>query len=107
MYNYQASRLKPRIVAVKIDPDTKGKKSWKPVKSKEPDCASYEYGKSKDFVSKRSFTHQFAMPKDSGHTHKNETFTTQATKAKKFVPGVGSYHPKVDYVAIPYGRKRC
>ena len=75
IYTFQASRLKPRIVAVRINPDNKGKKSWKPVKSKEPDCASYEYGQSKDFVSKKSYTHQFAMPKDSGHTHKNETFT--------------------------------
>ena len=103
---YQAARIKPRIVAVKIDPDTKGKKNWRPVKSKEPDCASYEYGKSKDFVSKSTLKHRFAAPKEEGHKVVNETFTTQATKRKKFVPGVGSYTPKMDYVAIPYGRKR-
>jgi len=48
------------------------------------------------------------MPRDSEGAAKQskETFTTQATRAKKFVPGVGSYTPKLDYCAIPYGRKR-
>lgn len=102
----QASRVKPRILAVKIDPNTKGKKSWRPVKVKEPDCASYEYGPSKDFVSKSPFIHKFAMPKEAGVKQTNDTFTTQATKRKKYVPGVGSYTPKTDFVCVPYGRKR-
>ena len=45
-------------------------------------------------------------PQEKGSLPKKETFTTLATKKKKFVPGVGSYNPKIDYVAIPYGRKR-
>ena len=97
--------MKPRITAAKFNP-SQGKKSWRPVKSKEPDCASYENGKGKDFVGKSPYIHKFAHPKDTGIVHKKETFTTMATKRKKFVPGVGSYTPKLDYVAVPYGRKR-
>ena len=55
---------------------------------------------------KSSFTHQFALPKEAGVKQTKETFTTQMSRQKKFVPGVGSYQPKMDYVAIPYGRKR-
>lgn len=97
--------MKPRILTVKIDP-SKGKKDWRPKKTKEPDCASYEYGKGKDFVGKSSFKHSFGMPKESGVQHSKETYTTIMSRQKKFVPGVGSYHPKTDYVAVPYGRKR-
>ena len=97
--------MKPRVTAVKIDP-SKGKKSWRPVKSKEPDCASYEFGKGKDFVGKSPFIHKFAVPKDAEKKQSKETYTTIISRQKKFVPGVGSYHPKVDYVAVPYGRKR-
>ena len=97
--------MKPRITYVKIAP-SQGKKSWKPVKTKEPDCASYEYGQSKDFVSKSPFIHKFAMPKEAGSKQSKETYTTIISRQKKFVPGVGSYTPKIDYVAVPYGRKR-
>ena len=48
-YKADPSKVKPRIFAVKFDP-AKEKKSWKPVKTKLPDCASYEYGKGKDYV---------------------------------------------------------
>ena len=91
-----------------FNPDRKGKQSWKPVKIKEPDCASYEVGKAVDRVKPSPFIHQFAMPKDSlnGEKHTKETFTTTMTRRKKYVPGVGSYTPKIDYVAVPYGRKR-
>ena len=71
--------VKPRITYVKFDP-SKGKKSWRPVKSKEPDCASYEYGKGKDFVGKSPFIHKFAMPKDAGVQQTKETFTTQMSR---------------------------
>lgn len=92
-------------MAVKIDP-SKGKKSWRPIKTKEPDCASYEYAAGKDFVGKSSFTHKFAHPKEAGVKQEKETYTTIISRSKKYVPGVGSYHPKHEYVAIPYGRKR-
>ena len=46
------------------------------------------------------------MPKDAGVKQSRETYTTQISRQKKFVPGAGSYHPKTDYVAVPYGRKR-
>ena len=99
--------VKPRILKTKFNPP-KEKKSWRPVKTKLPDCASYEYGKSKAYVMRSPFIHKFAMPKDAEGADKvqKETFTTQATRAKKFVPGVGSYTPKLDYIAVPYGRKR-
>ena len=84
----------------------KAKQSWKPVKTKLPDCASYEVAKSKDFCSKSSVIHKFAHPKEAGIKVEKETFTTLATRRKKFVPGVGSYTPKLDYVAVPSVRKR-
>jgi hypothetical protein len=71
----QPNTVKPRILAVKIDP-SKGKKDWRPKKTKEPDCASYEYGKGKDFVGKSAFVHKFAQPKDSGANQSKETYTT-------------------------------
>ena len=107
-YKVDPNKVKPRVLAVRIDPDTKGKKSWKPVKSKEPDCASYEVGKGKDFVGRSQFIHKFAQPKgaEGGSKTSKETYTTIISRQKKFVPGVGSYTPKIDYVAVPYSRKR-
>lgn len=104
-YDQDVSKVKARIPAVKIDPST-GQKSWRPIKTKMPDCASYEYAKSKDFVAKSAMKHKFAAPKEAGVKTSKETFTTQACNRKKFVPGVGSYTPKIDYVAVPYSRKR-
>lgn len=104
-YSGDANKVKPRILATKIDP-AGAKKNWRPVKTNMPDCASYEVGKCKDFCGKSPFIHKFAMPKEAGVKHEKETFTTAATRRKKFVPGVGSYTPKLDYVAVPYGRKR-
>lgn len=92
------------MTAVKFDP-AKAKSSWRPVKSKLPDCASYEFGKGKDFVSKSQMKHKFAPTKTVAGDSK-ETYTTIVSRSKAHVPGVGSYKPKIDYVAVPYGRKR-
>ena len=67
-YSGDPSRLKPKITAVKINPSI-GKKDWKPVKTKAPDCASYEVAKCKDFVGKSKFIHMFALPKDESRVH--------------------------------------
>ena len=104
-YSGDANKVKPRILAVKMGP-AGAKKSWKPVKSNKPDCASYEAAKSKDYVGKSPFMHKFAMPKELGVKVDKETFTTATIRRKKFVPGVGAYTPKLDYVAVPYSRKR-
>jgi len=48
----------------------------------------------------------FALPKAEGRVHNKETYTSIMTKSKKFVPGVGSYNPKIDCVSVPYSRKR-
>ena len=56
--------VKPRILKTKFNPP-KEKKSWRPVKTKLPDCASYEFGKSKAYVMRSPFIHKFAMPKDA------------------------------------------
>lgn len=74
-YKADVAKVKPRILATKFNP-SQGKKSWRPVKSKEPDCASYEFGKSKDFVSKSPYMHKFAHPKEAGAKFSKETFTT-------------------------------
>jgi len=52
--------------------------------------------------------HKFAHPKGEEGADKvqKETFTTIMSRRKKFVPGVGSYTPKVDYISTPYARKR-
>ena len=106
-YKADHTKVKPRVIECKFGPP-KEKKSWRPVKTKEPDCASYENAKAKNYCLRSSFVHRFAAPKDAEGADKveKETFTTQATRAKKYVPGVGSYKPKYDYVAVPYGRKR-
>ena len=100
------NKIKQRITSVKFDPAGK-KKDWKPVKTKLPDCATYEVGKGKDYVGKSQFIHRFAEPRGSeGAKAPKETFTSMAAKQKKHVPGVGSYTPSLSYAAIPYGRKR-
>jgi hypothetical protein len=104
-YSADYTKVKKRVLTAKVAPST-GKKDWRPVKTKLPDCASYEHDKAKDYVGKSKFVHKFAHPKENGAVYNKETFTTLATKRKKYVPGVGSYDPKMDYVAIPYGRKR-
>ena len=80
-YQVDHNKLKPRILAVKFDP-AKEKKSWRPVKTKAPDCATYEYGKSKDYCGRSAFIHKFAAPRDSDAASKQskETFTTLATR---------------------------
>ena len=64
-YKADANKVKPRIREVKFAP-SQGKKSWRPVKTKEPDCASYEVAKSRDYCGKSSMGHKFAMPKEAG-----------------------------------------
>ena len=41
-----------------------------------------------------------------GTVQTKETFTTIMSKSKKYVPGVGSYTPKMEFVSHTYGRKR-
>ena len=77
-YKGDHNQLKSRILAVKI-PDPKEKSSWRPVKSKLPDCASYEVAKAKTYVGKSQFIHKFAHPKEDGVKFVNETLTTKAT----------------------------
>ena len=84
---------------------SQGKKDWKPKKTKDPDPGSYDFRKGQKFCGKSDFIHKFAAPRGEHQTPK-ETFTTVSTKRKKFIPGVGSYNPKMDFVAIPYFRKR-
>ena len=55
-YKGDPSLLKPKIPSWRINP-SQGKKSWKPVKTKEPDCASYEVAKGRDYVGRSKFIH--------------------------------------------------
>jgi len=57
-------------------PVSKGKKDWRPKKTTEPDCASYEVQKAKAYVGKSPFIHKFAHPKEAGHVVNKETYTT-------------------------------
>ena len=102
--------MKPRATEVKFHPPGE-KKNWKFKKTKDPDPGSYEYRKGQEFCGKSSVKHRFGPPpgEEGENTVRNkpkETFTTVVSRSKKFVPGVGSYNPKIDYVAVPYGRKR-
>lgn len=92
--------------ASKINPDAKESKGWKPVKSKVPDCGSYDFFTAKDKIGKKTVSHFFIRPGEK-HTTDKVTFTTEFTKMKKFVPGAGTYDAKIDKVARPYTRKRC
>ncbi len=74
-YSADYTKTKKRILATKVAPST-GVKEWRPIKTKLPDCASYEHDKAKDYCSKSKFIHKFAHPKESGHVHINETITT-------------------------------
>lgn len=82
-------------------------KGWRPVKSKAPDCGSYNFGLSKDKTGKKTVSHFFSRPGgDKDVKAEKTTFTTEYIKIKKFVPGSGSYKPKYDIVSTPYTRKR-
>ena len=97
--------VKPRVTFVKFHP-AEAKKDWKPKKTKDPDPGSYDFRKGQIACGKSEMIHRFAAPRGE-HQSAKDTFTTISTKRKKFIPGVGSYTPKMDFVAVPYGRKRC
>ena len=71
----QRNPVKPRITYAKFNPAGE-KKTWRPQKTKDPDCASYENGKAKDFVGRSPFIHKFAAPKEEGAKQSKETYTT-------------------------------
>ena len=96
--------VKQRITSVTFNPRP-AKENWRPKKTKDPDPGSYDVRKSQKYCGRSDFIHKFANPRGEG-VHTKETFTTQATKSKKYIPGVGSYNPKMDFIAIPYSRKR-
>ena len=56
-------------------------------------------------MGKSDFIHKFAAPRGE-KVETKATFTGEVTKSKKFIPGVGSYNPKMDFIAVPYTRKR-
>ena len=103
-YEPKADLIKPRTSICRFNP-SQGKKDWRPKKTKDPDPGSYEVRKGQEFVGKAELKLRFAAPRGE-HVTPKVTFTTESTRRKKFVPGVGSYNPKIDYVAVPYGRKR-
>jgi len=45
-----------------MNPDLKGSKDWKPVKSKAPDCGSYDFQNAKDKIGKKTVSHFFIRP---------------------------------------------
>ena len=49
---FQDKIVKPRSVAVKFAPSNAKKSSWKPIKSKEPDCATYKVDRGRKFLDK-------------------------------------------------------
>ena len=107
-YKADANKVKPTVLTTKFSPNA-GSKRWKPVKTKDPDGGSYEIKKSLDFVNKSTIVHSFTSPKGSlpgAIPTSKEMFTTEVTRSKRFVPGVGSYTPKFDRITVPYLRKR-
>ena len=120
-YKADTKIVRPRAPAVKFAPTkTKKQASWKPVKSKEPDCGTYDLDKGRHFVEKSPIIPKISKISPSPSTsnlkegqqsgsaavQSKETFTTMISNSKKWLPGVGSYTPKVEFVTIPYGRKR-
>ena len=103
-YEPKKEFVKPRITFVKFYP-TSGKKDWRPKKTKDPDPGSYDVRKGEKLCGKSEVQHRFAAPRGE-HVPEKQTFTTISTKRKKFIPGVGSYNPKLDFIAVPYGRKK-
>ena len=123
-YKSDAKVVQPRVTAVKFAP-TKSKKqsSWKPVKSQEPDCGTYQVDRARATIEKSPITHKISKispisnsaprlkedgsgPSKLGKNSSKETFTTIMTKQKRWLPGVGSYTPKVEFIDKPYSRKR-
>ena len=89
-----------RSASWKIVP-TKEKKGWKAIKSKDADCGSYQFHKSKDYTLHKDPNHAF--PKS-----KSDKFTVEYAKKKKHVPGTGHYKPEkgMDMISKPYSKKR-
>ena len=96
-YKTNAKVVQPRITAVKIAPaKTKKQTSWKPKKSEEPDCGTYQVDKARHLVERSPVTHKISLSntgsaanfregsKGAGSGLKNskskETFTTIMTK---------------------------
>ena len=81
--------MKPRVSAVKIAPAKTKKNSWKPVKSKEPDCGSYDVSSGRKFVERSPVTHSINkispsasmtnLKENKNKTLSKETFTTIMT----------------------------
>jgi len=105
--NFKITEKKAPVIS--IAPDRSTHKGWKPVKSKNPDCGSYNPANSMDKLAKKTQSVFFLKPGSKPGKEKSEkvTFTTEFTRMKKFVPGTGTYEPKLSSVSIPYLRKRC
>ena len=77
------------------------KKSYKIVKSKEPDVGTYDAANSKDKTLINRGVVYIGRPKGQQNTAR-VSFTKQMTNLKKFVPGVGSYKPSYQMISVPY-----
>jgi len=80
---------------------TTDKKSYKIVKSKEPDVGSYAAAESKDKILNNGAVVYIGRPKGQQNSAR-VSFTKQMTNLKKFVPGVGSYKPSYQILSVPY-----
>lgn len=105
-YKANHDYVAPTARKARIHPLTKDNRGWKPVKSKAPDCATYDIAKAKDKIGLKVSTQFFSRPGAGRNTEKT-TFTTEICKLKKFVPGAGTYKPEYRCVTAQYTNRRC
>ena len=91
-YNPNDEQTRSKSPSVRFIKPSAEKRSYKIVKSNEPDVGTYDAAKSKDKIQSNGSVVYIGRPKGQQNSAR-VSFTKQMTSLKKFVPGVGSYKP--------------
>lgn len=109
-YKIDEQHVRSRSPEWKIPKPLAKAKSYKIIKSKEPDVGTYKgVSIAKDNLMRKVSVAIIGKPKERGFEAVNPekvTFTHESARLKKFVPGVGSYNPNFEVQNKPYFRKR-
>ena len=106
-YTVDEKQTRSKSPEWKFPPTIAKTKSYKIIKSKEPDVGTYRnVDANRKSLEKKNLVAVFGRPNNGDRHTEKPTFTKSMAQMKKFMPGVGSYTPNYTVTSKPTNLKQ-